>query len=321
MKPLKSVSTSLLGISGDCILALTPQKQLVCALHSTRQLVGVWPYNSLRTYWGGKERFGFKAGRRSPRGEGEFTFLTERGEEIYRRLEGTIKLSSKVPKSQVEDSLPPDPTRAETPVPFIDSEEEEELPSISDSTPPPLPSKPPDLKRLSIGGPPLPSSSPTHQSRQPAPPLPGSSASSDEISETGPAYFTSQNAKSLHQQGGITSDAPKVVKPSPYPVVKQPLVPMQSAPVIGRPPPLDDDTYSHATHDIPQSFISRHSSLKTIPEGKDKDKIYHGLMRTDSSKGSSVSPSHPPHNPSQPLPEEDAAYDVAYPPCKLQPLI
>ncbi len=302
MQAIKSVSTSLLGISGDCILALTPQQQLVCALSSTRQLMGVWPFGSLRTYWGGKERFGFKSGRRSPRGEGEFAFVTKQGEEIYSRLQRAINLTSLVSKSEVEDSLPPDPTRAETPVPFSDSDEE--LPHFSEKPPPPVPDKPPELlKRLSMGGLP-PTPSPTRQ-----PLVPGSVAT-DEISETGPAYFTSQNPKYLHQQAA-PMDSPRV-KPAPRPVVKPPLESTLSAPICRRPLPLEDDTYSHATHDIPQSFVSRHSSLKTTATTSadtDKDKIYHGLVRNEAT----VSPSRTPLNPAEPIPESDITYDIAYP--------
>ena len=311
MKPLKSDSTSLLGISGDCILALTPQRQLVCALRSTNQLVGVWPFNCFRTYWGGKERFGFVAGRRSPRGEGEFTFLTEEGEVIYRRLKRAIELTSFVTKSRVDESLPPDPTREETPVPFDDSDEE--LPNMSNS-PPPVPDKPLELlKRLSMGN--LPPT-PVHQ-----PPVPGS-MSTDEISETGPAYFTNQGSKHLLQQETSSQNPPKVIRPSPRnpaaaAAVKQPLEATRSSPIVSRPPPLEDDTYSHTAHDIPLSFIGRRSPMKTAgaATAEDKEKIYHGLVRTESTKSSVVSPARAPPNlpTTEPLPEGDITYDVAFP--------
>ena len=339
IQPLKSLSTTLIGATGNCLLALTPQKQVICALSSSRQIVGVWPYGSLRTYWGGKERFGFNAGRRSPRGEGEFVFTTNQGEEIYGLLERSIKLVSLVSKSQVEESLPPDPTRSETPVPSSESDEEHP-PSVAqqERSPPPVPSKPPELlKRISmVGGvtPPLP------QPRQAPPPsqVPISSpipmsannmgGGGTEVSDTSPVYDIKRGLKSAStrispRQGGIKNSEPQVVrarslhgqgnrdKPQPFP----PGVQVGLPPGLVLPPglpPGDDDTYSHTTQ-YPQNF-PRKPSIKTI-EG---DTLYHGLMRTESTKSASKSGNRAQQPAATEGQSSDLLYDLAYPPNSMQ---
>ena len=87
---------SIIGAHGECLLAITTGSEILCALSSTRQVVGVWPFNCLRRYWCGESVFGFEAGKRSPRGEGTFTFATTRDEEIYRTLKRYIDKAKQV---------------------------------------------------------------------------------------------------------------------------------------------------------------------------------------------------------------------------------
>ncbi len=108
MKP--SDSTNLIEAWGTCLLALTATNEIVCASLPRRQVLGVWPYDSLRGYWCKEQAFGFEAGRRSPRGEGIFEFITDKKEKIYRHLETAIM------RLQQGDTQPPIPSPdSETP--------------------------------------------------------------------------------------------------------------------------------------------------------------------------------------------------------------
>ena len=316
MQPQKSISTSLIGASGDCLLAFTPQKQIVCALLPSRQKVGVWPYDSLRTYWGGKDTFGFKSGRRSPRGEGEFVFFTGRGEEIYRYLTRTVRLTSmaaaaaKSSEGELLDSLPPDPTRSETPVPSSDSDEGEN----HQPSPPHVPPKPPDLsKRLSMGSLPLPQiPTATHA----ATPTPSGSRAGTVVSDTSPAYSVNRSSKyrtapkeRIRMEASRRSQSMGAVLPleSHASVVG----PSHSLPLANRPlPEGEDDTYSHATHDLPQKFV-RNVSVKLV-EGP---ALYHGLVRTESTRSTVAKPaSRPPGGGMADANPDELVYDLAYPP-------
>ena len=90
VEPQSSSHTSLIGANGECLLAITTDSEILCALASSRQVVGVWPFNCLRRYWCGESVFGFEAGKRSPRGEGTYTFATPQDEEIYCTLKRYI---------------------------------------------------------------------------------------------------------------------------------------------------------------------------------------------------------------------------------------
>lgn len=305
MQSQKSVSTSLIGASGDCILAFTPQKQIVCAILPSRQKVGVWPYNSLRTYWGGKDQFGFKAGRRSPRGEGEFVFLTAQGEEVYRYLERTVRLTSMAAsRPELVDSLPPDPTHSETPVPSSESDEEES--PHKHPSPPHVPPKPPDLpKRLSMGPLPLPET----------PPFMATPTSGTEVSDTSPAYFVNKSSlKHLHRKtpkerirATERSRSLGDVLPVSQPPAKSQVGPSHSLPPTRGPLPDDNDTYSRATHDLPLRFARKSSA--------DGAMLYQGLVRTDSSR-STTKPSRAQERGGGvgELQLDDQVYDLAYPP-------
>ena len=105
--------TSMIGARGDCLLAITIDSEILCALANTRQVVGVWPFNCLRRYWCGEGVFGFEAGKRSPRGEGIFTFATStQDEEIYSTLRKYIdkaKQASLTRDNKYSDGIRKDP--------------------------------------------------------------------------------------------------------------------------------------------------------------------------------------------------------------------
>lgn len=131
---------NLIEASERCLLALTPQNQLVCATLTTRQVLGVWPYNSLRRYWCKSSTFGFEAGRRSPRGEGLFTFGTDRDEELYRTLEKCIKRAKKGSISRPPAPLPNSLNSSDTP-PVSTSESDDDEPPLA------VPSRTPTTSR------------------------------------------------------------------------------------------------------------------------------------------------------------------------------
>ena len=83
--------TNMIGARGNCQLAITCESEVLCALVPSKQVVGVWRFNCLRRYWCGDGVFGFEAGKRSPRGEGTFTFQTSQDEEIYTILKRYIE--------------------------------------------------------------------------------------------------------------------------------------------------------------------------------------------------------------------------------------
>ncbi len=302
VRPRPSISTTMIGAAGgDCTLAFTPQRQIVCALSPGHQIVGVWPFGCLRKYWGGKDHFGFISGRRSPRGEGEFVFSTNRGEEIYRILERTIQLASSVLKDEVRPpaSLPPDTTTSGEKTPPVSSSESDDD-GGGRYVPPPVPNKPPDLlKRLSTVGSMSPPLIPDQEDR--LSPLGIASADVSDVSETAPAYM-------LNRTVSLASSRP----PPHVPITEHArATSMRAPPKSTRALPVpnmdEDDTYSHATHTLPKQY-NRNPSLKIIEGGK----VYNGLVHS----GSSISRNQPPtQNPSRtrPKPEADTQlYDLAY---------
>ena len=111
---------TLIGATGlACLLSFTPKREIICANVQNRQVLGVWPFNSLRRYWHGDGMFGFEAGRRSPRGEGKFEFVTSQSERLYKKLDILTKANS--PRSsKVADTRPPVPLPA-VPTPPVSS--------------------------------------------------------------------------------------------------------------------------------------------------------------------------------------------------------
>ena len=55
----------------------------------------VWPLKYVRRYGRDRKLFSFEAGRRCPRGQGNFTFLTNRAEGIFKLIEHNLKTNNK----------------------------------------------------------------------------------------------------------------------------------------------------------------------------------------------------------------------------------
>ena len=60
----------------------------------------VWPLKYVRRYGRDRKLFSFEAGRRCPRGQGNFTFLTNRAESIFKLIENNLKINNKVNNGQ-----------------------------------------------------------------------------------------------------------------------------------------------------------------------------------------------------------------------------
>ena len=60
----------------------------------------IWPLKYVRRYGRDRKLFSFEAGRRCPRGEGNFTFLTNKAEQIFKLVEFNLKLNNKASDGQ-----------------------------------------------------------------------------------------------------------------------------------------------------------------------------------------------------------------------------
>ena len=81
---------NVIGVYGDCLLALTPNFELLCAQAGTKQLLARWPFDCLKSYSHGSGLFSFIAGRHSPHGPGEYGFITGQDKTIHRMVEKLI---------------------------------------------------------------------------------------------------------------------------------------------------------------------------------------------------------------------------------------
>ena len=272
---------NIIGARGDCLLALTTEMEIVCALAPNKQVVGVWPFDCLRRYWCGEGMFGFEAGRRSPRGEGKYSFITSEDEEIYRTLQkfidkakrSSVSSSSSADSSRYDDRppapLPTDARQSETPVASSESEEEggETNKKSKDQD---------GGKALALGydvvrTPPVPpkaSRSPSLSKHQ-SPKSRGKSLRTTpthdmiEVTGTSPAYLKRARTHSGFTNAWLHETVqPPATKGKRRSVHGQPLPPPPVAftgEEIKTRDPLEEDTYSHTVHRIPGPFQRRAS--------------------------------------------------------------
>ena len=81
---------NVIGVYGDCLLALTPTFEVLCAQTGTKQLLARWPFDCLKSFSYGNGLFSFVAGRHSPHGPGEYSFITGQDKVIHKTLEKLI---------------------------------------------------------------------------------------------------------------------------------------------------------------------------------------------------------------------------------------
>ena len=308
-------SAKLIGAVGDCLLVLS-KGDLYCTLASSHKVVGVWPYDSLRRYYCIDGMFGFVAGRRSPRGEGEFKFVTSQKEDIYHRLERAIhraKRGSAGSPSSIEgasskyvDSRPPAPLpsgelpieRQETPVPTSESEDE-----IFQSDP---------VKRSSIISN---QSSVKRLMKEPVAsdisPAYGQFNSSGASGRSGRSHASSSpwlhESVSMVPQPQESSSSSKPVTSSEVTPKRPPLPPARNSQISMVPVASEEDTYSHTVHAVPEQFQKKAMATEHNVVG---DNFYNALVhrRSQESRREKASSS------SRPGSEEDVKlYDVAYP--------
>ena len=243
------------------------------------QIVGVWPFDSLRRYWCGDGIFGFEAGRRSPRGEGTYTFITRLDEDIYQTVANLISkakrrfsdASSGSADSKDVDNRPPAPLpmdahRSDTP-PVESSESDEDPAEWTNPHPPfdddsndiivdralaydlietpPLPPKPKSLRHEanpSLKKPERKSATSLRQARE-----------ASDVSGTNPAYLkrsrthTGSSPKWLHE----SFNPQNIDRPPSGNFARRDLPPPPVSLTGGNVrtrDPLKEDTYSHTVH-------------------------------------------------------------------------
>lgn len=271
-----SDSMNLIEAKGKCLLALTPNNEIVCATLTTRQILGVWPYDSLRRYWCGQTMFGFEAGRRSPRGEGLFTFGTDRDEQLYRTLEKCIVRA----KKGGTDSRPPAPlpsnsTNSDTP-PVSTSESDEDESPLLPSIPNRLP-RPNKTQSVRAGG--------------------------GEGNMSGPSPAQLRRMKT---HTGIVTESHKWLHQSvdSRPVHEQ----YEPPPTVRMEEDTQESTYSHTVHTFPAPFQKR-MSQQTVSSGSTYHRL-HSQPPATAPTGTTA-----PVAGYSDLPEEDMrVYDVAFQP-------
>ena len=297
-------SAKLIGASGECLIVLS-KVDLYLVSASSKKVIGAWPYDSLRRYYCIEGMFGFVAGRRSPRGEGEFKFVTSQKEDIYHRLERAIlrakrgshgsTSSSEEAKGGV-DNRPPAPLpnsqqqqlppRQETPVQTSESDEDpfRNSPTFS-----------PTLKAI-MTDPPASDISPAYGRFD-------SNSSGRRVGREGGGRY--QSSVWLHESVSVVPQPQESSnkKPNPEPQVpkRPPLPPSRNSQISMVPVASEDDTYSHTVHPIPEQF-----QKKTVEHNIVGGTMYNALVhqRPQNTHGRS----------SRPTSDADTnLYDIAFP--------
>ena len=301
----------MIGATGECLLILS-KGHLYLASASSKKIVGVWPYDSLRRYYCAEGVFGFVAGRRSPRGEGEFKFVSSQKEDIYHRLERAIlrtkrgsngsTSSSEEAKAGGVDSRPPAPLpgsqqqqqqvspRQETPVQTSESDEDpfRNSPTFS-----------PTLKAI-MTDPPASEISPAYGRF-------GSNSSNTSGSQrVGGGGRRGQGSQWLHESVSVVPQPQESSKPTPEPQVpKRPALPPSSrnsqtsmAPVVAS----EEDTYSHTVHPVPEQFQKKNMEHNIVGRTMYNALVHQRPKNTHHGRSS------------RPTSDADASlYDVAFP--------
>lgn len=317
---------NVIGVRGDCLLSLSTELEIQCALFPSKQVVAVWPFETLRRYWYGDGLFGFEAGRRSPRGEGKYVFVTSQDKEIYKTLAYFIKkakrdsvTSSSSNEYKDLDTRPPAPIPAdtnkyETPIPSSESEEEQQIEDnlkavalgYDSVTTPPCPPKAklsPSTKRKSMGN---------------------IRVESVDVSTTSPAYLrrvrthTGFSHQWLHES---VKQPQNQATETPTTQGDIPPAALVCEEIQAR-DPQEEDTYSHTVHLVPAPFRLQssepsavgaslynavvHKNAPTIrgkgrPSSEDDNSLYDIAYQVNPKKGGRGV-----------LPKAESQYDTAY---------
>jgi len=141
--------TKLLLASGRLLLQLSHEEIRLAHAHNLA-MVAKWPLGSLRKYSAEEKTFTIEMGRRSPRGQGRYTFKTSKGGELFDIIQVLIKkAAANSSANSSQSSL--DLAGATSGKIDIDSRPPAPLPP-SNHPPPPLPPKDNSLDDVDSGG-------------------------------------------------------------------------------------------------------------------------------------------------------------------------
>ena len=311
-------SAKLIGASGECLLILS-KGHLYLASASSKKVKGVWPYDSLRRYYCIEGMFGFVAGRRSPRGEGEFKFVTSQKEDIYHRLERAIlraKRGSEGSTSSAEEVKGGVDNRPPAPLPGSQQQKQQQQQQVppqqetpvqtSESDEDPFHNSPtfsPTLKAI-LTDPPASEISPAYGRF-------GSNSGSQRVGREGARGAgggRGQGSSWLHESVSVVPQPQEgssisSKKPTPEPQVpkRPPLPPSRNSQISMVPMASEEDTYSHTVHPVPEQF-----QKKNIEHNVVGGTMYNALVHQR--------PQNVHRTSSRPNSDADASlYDVAFP--------
>lgn len=156
---------NLIGAVGDCQLVITPDFEVQVALLPRKEIVCIWPFDSLKTFSYGGGLFSFTSGRHAPHGSGDFSFVTSSDRVIHDTLHKLIDRARRNSTSSASSSIRSMSERPPAKLPQSESssdspssnEGEEQLRNLhqgnprkdnvyiapNEGTPPPLPNQPP----------------------------------------------------------------------------------------------------------------------------------------------------------------------------------
>ena len=158
-----SEAMNLIGAMGDCQLVLTPEYEVQVVKLPRKQILCIWPFDSLKTFSFGGGLFSFTSGRHAPHGSGDFSFITSQDKLIHNTLQKLIDKarrnstssagsSSRASISERPPAKLPQSSSSDSP---SSNEGEEQIGRIvrsaqrtdnyysGDTPPPPLPNQPP----------------------------------------------------------------------------------------------------------------------------------------------------------------------------------
>ena len=92
---------NIIGAVGDCQLVLTAECRLVAIKLPKKEVLCIWPFDTLKTFSYGGGLFSFTSGRHSPHGPGDYAFITTQDKLIHDTLQ---KLIDKARRSSIISS-------------------------------------------------------------------------------------------------------------------------------------------------------------------------------------------------------------------------
>ena len=81
---------NIIGAMGDCQLVLTAECRLMAIKLPKKEVLCIWPFDTLKTFSYGGGLFSFTSGRHSPHGPGDYAFITTQDKLIHDSLQKLI---------------------------------------------------------------------------------------------------------------------------------------------------------------------------------------------------------------------------------------